>query len=211
MCISKRERSGNLAQINYTYTKASLACASLTVFAPGFQHTSAAACTEHQSENPIVVNVHETLHPGENSSSSNARKRTKDDRSPGVCAAGGLEERGCSQCLPLGQGQPCPAGSQQKEHQQGKGAVGACWYQFPTILHSWASNAGFAPAPLRNHQQAPTPHGLGFFRCRKLRERPSQRRTGRERRAFPKNNYHYFSNNYAITKINSFWKQRYSY
>lgn len=86
MCISKRDRrSGNLAQINYTYTKASLACASLTVFAPGFQHTSAAACTEHQRENPIVVNVHETLHTGENSSSSNARKRTKGDRSPAWC------------------------------------------------------------------------------------------------------------------------------
>lgn len=74
-----------MAQINYTYTKASIACASLTdeaIFIPEFQHT--AACAEHQREDPTVVNVHEKLPPGENSFFSQSQK--EDQRQQVTCA-----------------------------------------------------------------------------------------------------------------------------
>lgn len=120
-----------MAQINYTYTKASIACASLTdeaIFIPEFQRTS--ACTEHQREDPMVVNMQDKLPPGENSFFSQSQK--EDQRQEVTCALciGETGRNGCSQCM------PCPAGSQQKERQQGKGAAGACWHQLPTIPHS---------------------------------------------------------------------------
>lgn len=74
-----------MAQISYTYTKASIACASLTdeaIFIPEFQRTS--ACTKHQREDPMVVNMQDKLPPGENSFFSQSQK--EDQRQEATCA-----------------------------------------------------------------------------------------------------------------------------
>lgn len=57
----------------------------------------------------------------------------------------------------FGQRQPARRLFSRAGHQQGKGAVGACWSKFSTILHSLAPNTGSAPASLRDRWQVPAP------------------------------------------------------
>lgn len=189
-----------MAQTNYTYTKASITCASLTeeaVFIPGFQHPLAS--TEHQREDPISANVHEKSPPAENSLFSQSQKEDQRQQvTRCFVQPGNWKERGARSVCHLAKGSPALQVFNRSPTNRGRVLlehVGINSQQYS--IHE--SQTGFAPARLRNHQQIPTPHASSttesFGRdCLKGEQ------TGK--RAFSKTNSHYFSNNYAITKIN---------
>lgn len=178
-----------MAQINYSYTKASIACASLTdeaIFIPEFQRT--AACAEHQREDPMVVNVHEKLPPGENSFFSQSQK--EDQRQQVTCAlcSGETGRNGVLTvyALPCGfSTEGAPAGE------------GCCW----SMLASAPNNTPFMSfkhrlCPISAEESLASPYTSmpQLLPLQKVMGETVQRRTNWDRRAFPQNNYHYSSN-----------------
>lgn len=171
MYFKKKKERGDekLARINHTYTIATIACAGLTVeaiFIPGFQHTL--ACPEHRGRPPRGRCAWEAISTTPRGELLLQPKPGRGPRTVGhlvLCGAGTLEENG----MPFGQGQPCPAGFQQKEHQQGKGAVGACWHRFPHNASFMSLKHRLWPNPTEESPASPTPRALPqLLHCRKL-------------------------------------------